>query len=769
MFFKNPLLNKSIHLGSVLLLFFCYFSSAKLSDEQKIKFIERIAKKFPKTRTFYRWQSETARTNMLQAGEFTSTLYAYFMGMEPDPLRLRAGVGVYVSDDIASSSAFGLKLMKVEVEKGAPYLDLSKLGVKFNLRTNGISNEDVYRLNPKIAIKYENVTGGGWWVLKGAEGVKFKAIDVREMSVPELRDILSPVFKVKYYQIKREKAIKRIIFNFLENAPSTEDKIKVLSAIKPPNKNLDDFLQKNRVPQLAGEVKNYVINRSKNIRNVTSLLSADSSIFSAQDKARARNNLLSSDIRTALLNIHNAKKSNEKNKIIRDAFQHITSGIDGLALLHHTDKSSLRQKIIQTSIPKMKTVGSAAELLLHTNSSSLRNKILQASIPHIKSGQDGAWLIRSMRGNPLRLRSNISKIVKATLPHIRSGRDGVALLKSRRLSASNRTQILNTSIAHLQTVDDGLALLPYANRFQKKKIINNLVPHTTSIKGAVRVITSINFRPSSTVKKIIDTALPHMNSAVDGVQLLKMKKISSADKKRIFNTMLSHIESETSAKNLLQSMKDIASKSDIHRIIGAVLPHIKSLKKIEEILNIPGVIISKKDINKMIEVGIQENSHPHAIQEFLHSVKDKFSSTEISRIVDRALPKLQSYARYSIAVNSIMELLGDQQLPLSKKDRRKIWSSMVETLPDLAHSSDLEKIKGKLTTADQLLDFAKSNSSVISRADQKKLLNNIIPVLSYHSTPEKIDDIKHLKPKERKFISNRVETALCLKTELGVP
>ena len=105
---------------------FCEISFG-LSKREKIMYIEELASTFQRDKVFYRWQSETSRHNMLSAGYWTKDLYSYFMGMPRDDQKLRAGQGIYVSEDIASSSAYGDVPMQIIVEAGSKYINLRKL------------------------------------------------------------------------------------------------------------------------------------------------------------------------------------------------------------------------------------------------------------------------------------------------------------------------------------------------------------------------------------------------------------------------------------------------------------------------------------------------------------------------------------------------------------------------------------------------------------------------------------------------------------------
>lgn len=111
----------------------------------------------------------------------TPELYNYFMNLQD--ATVAAGEGFYVAEDLASSSRYGASLIQVELEPGYKYLDLTDPDIYSQFKKNGISEVDVYNLNPRIAVKY---SGHPWWVLKGQEGVKFKPFSSREISLDTL-------------------------------------------------------------------------------------------------------------------------------------------------------------------------------------------------------------------------------------------------------------------------------------------------------------------------------------------------------------------------------------------------------------------------------------------------------------------------------------------------------------------------------------------------------------------------------------------------------
>ncbi|MCY4643711.1 MAG: hypothetical protein OXB88_03750 [Bacteriovoracales bacterium] len=160
------------------------------TDEEKRKIIESVAKGFDGKKIFYRWQSKKAGDNLLAQGEFTDKLYDYFMGMEIDRQHFQAGHGVYVSENPYDSSSFIRgddegSLIQVEVDKDAKYIDLEDHKTRRLLRKHKITDRDVYRLNPRVAVKY----GSTWWAIKGKEGVRFRPFTTKGLSPKDVTNI----------------------------------------------------------------------------------------------------------------------------------------------------------------------------------------------------------------------------------------------------------------------------------------------------------------------------------------------------------------------------------------------------------------------------------------------------------------------------------------------------------------------------------------------------------------------------------------------------
>ena len=165
---------------TISFLLFSSFAFANMSDSEKRNFIESLAKPSAETKTFYRWQSKDTREQLLSAGQMTPALYEYYVGNGPEKGNWHlAGQGLYVSEDTHSSSNYGETVIKVEVEKGYPFIDLNEANIKARLQEKGITIEEAYRLKPRVAVK--DIERDNWWCLKKREGIRFKPFVNQEL------------------------------------------------------------------------------------------------------------------------------------------------------------------------------------------------------------------------------------------------------------------------------------------------------------------------------------------------------------------------------------------------------------------------------------------------------------------------------------------------------------------------------------------------------------------------------------------------------------
>ena len=155
------------------------------SDEEKRDYIEHIARPFPKKRVFYRWMDDYRWRALLKTERMTEEVFQSVMEMR-DPAKQLAGSGLYVAEDIYSTAPYGEKLMRVEVAAGYPYIDLSDPKTEQLIKTKIKNAEELYRLNPRVAIMYNR---HNWWVLKAPGDIHFKPFTGEEMELSELESV----------------------------------------------------------------------------------------------------------------------------------------------------------------------------------------------------------------------------------------------------------------------------------------------------------------------------------------------------------------------------------------------------------------------------------------------------------------------------------------------------------------------------------------------------------------------------------------------------
>ena len=148
----------------------CHLSSRETprTFEEIRSIVEGMARELPEDRTFYRWQRERDGRNLVRARVFKEKIFNHFMGRDSTEA---AGNGLYVSGNPHSSRSYGDSLIQVEIAKGTRYIDLADPETSSALRRAGISNDDVYRANPKLVVRYSGEDD--WWVVKAKEGVTF--------------------------------------------------------------------------------------------------------------------------------------------------------------------------------------------------------------------------------------------------------------------------------------------------------------------------------------------------------------------------------------------------------------------------------------------------------------------------------------------------------------------------------------------------------------------------------------------------------------------
>ena len=158
----------------------------KISERRLRQLIEELAVSLPENRVFYRWQSEESHDTLLKEGEFSKERLDYFMKKKRG---IAAGPGLYIAEDLHSSSDFGTHIIQVEIDKGTKYIDLTDPEtmeqITDSMRIDENIGEILYNLQKRssnIVIKYSDQH----WVLKANEGIKFQPFSAKGLPLSSL-------------------------------------------------------------------------------------------------------------------------------------------------------------------------------------------------------------------------------------------------------------------------------------------------------------------------------------------------------------------------------------------------------------------------------------------------------------------------------------------------------------------------------------------------------------------------------------------------------
>ena len=144
-----------------------------LSNAEKIRIIEDMATPIPERRVFFRWLKPERREQFIRDRVFTQERHTSIMN---NPKPHTSGPGVFVSENLRSSSRYGSAVMQVEVAPNTlGYIDLTDEQTLKSLNEKGITRKEVQSLNPNVVIK--NDSRNAWWQIKGREGVTFQAVN----------------------------------------------------------------------------------------------------------------------------------------------------------------------------------------------------------------------------------------------------------------------------------------------------------------------------------------------------------------------------------------------------------------------------------------------------------------------------------------------------------------------------------------------------------------------------------------------------------------
>ena len=396
-----------------LLLFLTAFILMSMTEDEKRKFIENLAETSTQKKVFYRWQSQKVHDNLLRVGEMTPKLYRHFMDMN-DPW---AGAGLYVAEDVLSSRQFGNSLVQVEIEPGYKYLNLLDNSVQQKLESVGLTNEDVYRLNPKIAVT-DIKENQPYWVLKGQKGIKFKPFSPRFIPFNQLAQL---------YHFRKPRPLDTTILTEVYRRA------------------------KKDLPSVVASKFIHILEKKHGRRAIQKAV---------DDRFRALKNI---DDSMALF--RHAKNYINLDEVIRQSIPLIRSSQDGINFLDEAKdhlSPAKQKKIIAQSIDLMQTSTDGVNLIrwLDIHGEPLeRKEIIAKSIALMKTSTDGMnllyWAFQHLE--PLERK----EIIAQSIALMKTSKDGANLIRwvDEHLEPLERKEIFAKSIASIKTLTEGIDLL----------------------------------------------------------------------------------------------------------------------------------------------------------------------------------------------------------------------------------------------------------------------------------------------------------------------
>ena len=447
-----------------------------MSDQEKREFIESLSEPSKEKKVFYRWQSEEARRNLIETGEMTPELYDRFMRQSG-----YLGGGVYIAEDMASSSPFGDTLMQVEIEPGYKFLNLTDPKIQKKLREKGILVDELTQIfNPKVAVK--DTRESGWWVLKAKEGVKFKPFSSQATGLSTLSEAYEKIEKEKqkafFKSSVKEDILKRAETNsFVLESPFVE-----ILEEEHGHKYVEDAVNRHMASRslirTAGEGMEIFLHAGK--------------YLSEHERTKIRGKITTLPIETAEVGVrilqkigpHLSEKNRTKiaNKIADLPIQTVKEGIKILSLEDQYFPGTKKAKIA-TKIP-IKNVQEGEQVLRIASqylSEAEKAKIVD-KIP-FETAREGAHKLFYLRDYlPKREQDKIlNRIAALPIETIGEGME-VFLYAGQYLSEDEAARILDK--IPFKNVSEGVKILEnagfYLSDTNKTKVAEKTLPFVTS-------------------------------------------------------------------------------------------------------------------------------------------------------------------------------------------------------------------------------------------------------------------------------------------------
>ena len=407
-----------ILLYSLCLLFYSV-SFAELSDKEKRAFIEELARPFPERRVFYRWQSEISRRTLMREKVLTEKRFKYFMNIRDD---VWAGPGLYAAEDLHSSTYAGDTIMQIEVGTEMKYIDLTDSNTLRKLKKKGITRKDVYKLNPKIAVrtKFQSIE----WVFKARKGLTFQAFSSKEIPWNELN---GPALAKLYFREAIKDDVKNRIKAKQLSIHSTREVKHILSVAR-------DYMKPEEIKQIVHKA----IPLIKNTADGIYILSVARDYMKPEEVKQIMHKTISlikstKEGRDFLFLARDYLEPEEIKQIMHKTISLIKStkeGRDFLFLVRDYMKPEEIKQIVHKTIPLIKNAKEGGDVLLSMRDYMKPEEIKQIvhkTIPLIKNTADGIYILFVARDymKP----EEIKQIMHKTISLIKSTKEGRDFLK----------------------------------------------------------------------------------------------------------------------------------------------------------------------------------------------------------------------------------------------------------------------------------------------------------------------------------------------------
>ncbi|MDE0092445.1 MAG: hypothetical protein OXN83_04065 [Oligoflexia bacterium] len=462
------------------------------SDGQKRAFIESLAETSQEKQVFYRWQSEKVANNLLRAGEMTPQIYNHFMSKNDT----WAGAGLYVAEDIVSSHMYGNAIIQVELEPGYRYLNLRDKEVLEKLKSAGLTNKDVYELNPRVAVT-DIKEGQPYWVLKKQEGVTFKTFSPQGIPLKDLETAFILKRSPAFLSIIQEETLRRA-------------KQDLSSIVASP---LIEVLETEYSEQ---SIRSAVRNRISSLENIEEgrnlLIFTEKYLELEDEKALVRNILpLIKTVKEGnrfLFDTQKYLEPEEQKTVLRKTISLIETLEEAESTLRRAKDfiaPEERKIILSKTLSLIHTVQEAGILSLLNNHIEPKemNRIVRKMISRIKTTEDGIHLLSFKNLNFL-TPEDIKTIVRKTISLIKTLEEArnTLLWTSKFIAPEERKIILSKTLSLIQTAEEGQQFLKagkiYLQTEENKQIAHRILELNGDLTELKEILTEEEYRAVKT-------------------------------------------------------------------------------------------------------------------------------------------------------------------------------------------------------------------------------------------------------------------------------